>query len=250
MTGTATMDRAQENANRGADRYQAKAWGTYADVMKAQNGPAVDWAALLRGGTLQFNRVGQTNDAGELINAPIRLTVGQVWALGNVNWNIFAPSDRLRIILNQKIRLLIGNEANTVTGLLPVPLAVVQQLANFGFLDVNRQRGNRVTSRLDSYMSEAHNMQPQFTSTDAGVITTAFHSISRIPYEQELLPLGLAGHLAIALDALNKQERCAFTLRAPGLDGVAVGAALPDTFDVYMVPEAAVWDGVLSGQGS
>jgi hypothetical protein len=245
------MDRlAERKANAGADRFQGKAWQTYTDVMKSANGPALDWAALLRGGTLQFNRVGQTNDAGELINLPIRLTVGQTWALGAVNWNIFAPSDRLRIILNQKIRLLIGNEAGAVTGLLPVPLAVQQQLANYGILEVNRQRGNRVNSRLESYLEDAHQMAPQFTSTDAGVITTAFHALSRIPYELEVLPLGLASHLMIALDALNKQERCAFSLRAPGLDGVAVGAALPDTFEVYMVPEVAVWDGVLSGQGS
>lgn len=241
------MNDAENKANKRANVFQGKAWQMFADVMKAVNGPAIDWGALLRGGTLQFNRVGRTNDAGEFLATPIPITVAGLYNFGQANFNIFAPSDRLRIILNMKLRLVVADDDGVVDGSIPVPDGAHQQLIASGVLEVNRQRGNRVTSNLDSYMSVAPNFRD---APSAALDASANYALPRIPSENEVLPLGFSTHLLTALDGLNKQERCAFSVRGPNLEGVAATGITPGANNLALVPEAMVWDGVLSGQGS
>lgn len=237
---------AERMANSRANEAQGQWWQKFADVMKAINGPAIDWAALLRGGTLQLNRIGRTNDAGEFIATPIQITAAGLYNFGQANFNIFAPSDRLRIILNMKMRLVVGTDEGVVDGGIPVPDGAQQQLIGEGVLEVNRQRGNRVSSKLDSYMSIAPNFRD---APNAALDASANFALPRTPSELEICPWGFATHLLTALDGLNKQERTAFSVRGPDLEGVAAtGIAAEEA--LFLVPEAIVWDGVLSGQGS
>lgn len=215
--------------------FMGQSFKALADILVSQAGPSFDAAAFAaRVGNVQVNRIGHTNEAGETINSLIRVAAGGVWQ--DAEFQVAAPSDRFRIILNAKFTLYTLDD-DDVIGDLNVPAGAAAQLIARGLMRLDRSRGRQTTQRLWQFLAGADNRR--FVPGDDAAV-----EINRFPSETEILPLGFGPHLFAALDAINPNDRTRFTLS--GLAGVDVAQAYDG--DLGIGVDLIVADAVMSGQ--
>lgn len=241
MTNPAQAAAAQNRLNANARSFMGMTYQEIANALVAVAGPSFDAVRFVNNvGTIQLNRIKNTDAQGTSINEAIAVALAGTWQ--NAGFEIVAPSDRFRVILGFKFNLVSrttdGGEADI--GAVNVPAGAIDQLKALGLMQLNRSRGRMVISDSWQWCTGASNRRQ--LSEDPLVPDVG--ALPRIPSEQEILPWGLGPALATALDAINPQDRCAIELG--GMNGVAVAAAFAD--DLLVTPSVIVLDAVMSGQ--
>lgn len=243
MTNPAQTAAGQRAISASAAQFMGMSFRAIADAFKATAGPSFQDAMFVSHvGNVQLNRVGQTNEAGDMNNTILRVCTAGVW--NNVAFQIAAPSDRFRVILGLKLTLYSLADSGAIGGV-DVPAGIAAQAIAQGLLRLDRSRGRSVTSRAWQFMTGADNRRFRQAALAAGAQAQATTAAQpRIPSEQEILPWGLQTALWTSIDALNPKDRSQFTFE--GLNGVAAAESYDG--DLGLGVDAIVFDAVMSGQ--
>jgi len=243
MAGAETINRAERELDESAKRFMGMSFKQLANIFKSIAGSSFQADEFVRNvGSIQLNRISQTNDAGASVNAP--LIIASAGTYQAVDFQIAAPADRFRIILNFKLTVFTLLNANANVGEVLVPEGVTQQLIAQSSMDMNRSRGRSVKSRTWQFMTGADNSRFQGLALAAGVqAEDAAIAQPRMPSEVQICPWGLQTHLNMALDAINPQDR--MEIKVSGLDGQTVAAGYQE--DLGIAVDVLVLDAVKSG---
>jgi len=245
MAGQNTINRAEAELESSAKRFMGMSFKQLANIFKSIAGSSFQADEFVRNvGSIQLNRISNTNDAGASINfPPVVVATAGVW--NTAQFQIAAPADRFRIILNFKLTLFTLINATGQVGEVLVPEGVTQQLIAQSSMDMNRSRGRSVRSRTWQFLTGADNSRFRTPALAAGV-QAEDEAIAqpRLPSETQICPWGLQTHLNMALDAINPQDRMEVQI-----NGTLAGADVADGYaeDLAFAVDVLVLDAVKSG---
>lgn len=240
MAGIGQINKAERALEESAKQFMGMSFKQLANVFKSIAGSSFQADEFVRNvGSIQINRISHTNDAGASINTPVVVATGGIW--NEAAFQIAAPSDRFRIILNFKLTLYSLLAADNSVGEVLVPEGATQQLIALGQMDMNRSRGRSVETRTWQFLTGADNSRFQ----TAGPDPADAHPIAQpqMPSELQICPWGMRTHLDLALDAINPQDR--MKVRMAGLNALPVANGFSENLGLGV--DVLVLDAVKSG---
>lgn len=243
MAGQETINKAAREIDASAKMWMGMSFKQLANIFKSIAGSSFMMDEFIRTvGSIQINRIGATLDSGASTNNIVRVATAGVW--NEAAFQIAAPSDRFRIVLNFKLTLYTLLNADDAVGEVVVPEGATQQLISLGQMDMNRSRGRSVESRTWQFLTGADNSRFQGQALAAGAqAADAAIAQPRMPSELQICPWGLRTHLDLALDAINPQDR--MSVRMSGLNSLAVADGYAE--DLGLGVDVLVIDAVKSG---